>query len=146
MKVAVLLLNLLGAAAFSPAARVVGLRVADTVAPSALSNSALPPTLGALGGVSVAASIACLTSAAPAAMVIAPSQGSLEIVGSLAFAVALVSVFLHYSAAVEESEDAEACFVDTEEPVCGTLSFDSTPDFACIQIVGKDGNLQWACQ
>jgi hypothetical protein len=41
-------------------------------------------------------------------------------------------------------DDGEVCFVQTDEQICGPMSFDSTDDLACIEIY-QDGELRWVC-
>ena len=61
------------------------------------------------------------------------------------FSVGVVTAFLHYSATADDFEVAdEACLVDAVEQVCGPLSFDSTPEMACVETY-VDGQLKWVC-
>jgi len=106
----------------------------------AVTKSGLPSTLGALAGVASAATLACAVSS-PAA-----TAPKMELLGVAAFSVALVAVFLQYSAmAAAEAGPAEACLVEFDEPLCGPLSFDSTDDYVCVETFAE-GKLRWVCQ
>lgn len=42
-------------------------------------------------------------------------------------------------------EPGELCIVKEVDEFCGQMSFDSTGDYACVEVQGADGQWRWQC-
>ena len=75
------------------------------------------------------------------------------VIGVDALSVGVGAAFLAYIAMritatnMMETEDkaGELCIMNELEEFCGQMSFDSTGDYACVEVQGADGQWRWQC-
>jgi hypothetical protein len=87
-----------------------------------------------------------ITNAAAYALVIGADALSVA-VGVVVIPFMVMAVIRERAASnmVPELAGHEICIVNEIDEFCGTSSFDSTDAYACVEVVGADGQWRWQC-